>query len=80
MPWALFCASFFRDHPSSGPGTHPGVRESGIRGTRVTGNRIYGTEGRIVFDGGNLLVYTEHAVDDIEAGEWTTFFLPDDLA
>jgi UDP-N-acetyl-2-amino-2-deoxyglucuronate dehydrogenase len=57
----------------------PGAQKSGIRGTRATGNQIYGTEGQIVFDGGDLLVYSEHAVDDVKAGEWTVLSFPDEL-
>ena len=57
----------------------PGARASGIRGTRASGNRIYGTEGQIVFDQGRLLVYAEQAVDDVKAGEWTEFAFPDEL-
>jgi predicted dehydrogenase len=51
----------------------PGAQASGIRGTRASGNRFYGTEGQIVFDRGNLLVYTDNDVDGLAAGEWTTF-------
>jgi UDP-N-acetyl-2-amino-2-deoxyglucuronate dehydrogenase len=57
----------------------PGALKSGIRGTRASGNRIYGTEGQIVFDSGSLLVYSEHSVDDVKAGEWTTLSFPDEL-
>jgi predicted dehydrogenase len=51
----------------------PGAAQSGIRGTKASGNRIYGTAGQIVFDGGNLLVYTENEVEGLAKGEWTTF-------
>ena len=57
----------------------PGAHESGVRGTRATGNRIYGTEGQIVFDGGDLLVYTTHGTDGLQAGEWTTLTFPKEL-
>jgi predicted dehydrogenase len=50
----------------------PGAAKSGIRGTKASGNRIYGTAGQIVFDDGNLLVYTENDVDGLTRGEWTT--------
>ena len=50
----------------------PGADKSGIRGTKASGNRFYGTEGQIVFDEGNLLVYTERDVDGLKGGEWTT--------
>jgi predicted dehydrogenase len=50
----------------------PGAQASGIRGTRASGNRIYGTEGQIVFDDGNLLVYAERDVDGLKGGEWST--------
>jgi predicted dehydrogenase len=50
----------------------PGADKSGIRGTKASGNRFYGTEGQIVFDEGSLLVYTEHDVDGLKGGEWTT--------
>ena len=49
----------------------PGAARSGIRGTRAAGNRIFGTEGQIVFEDGNLLVYTEHDVEGLKRGEWT---------
>ena len=51
----------------------PGANVSGVRGTRATGNRYYGTEGQIVFDQGSLLAYSEHDVDGLSGGEWTTY-------
>jgi len=48
-----------------------GGRRSGIRGTQATGNRIFGTEGQIVFRDGDLVVYSEGGADDVPAGEWT---------
>jgi predicted dehydrogenase len=50
----------------------PGAQASGIRGTKASGNRIYGTQGQIVFEDGNLLVYTEHDVDGLESHKWNT--------
>ena len=50
----------------------PGAQASGIRGTKASGNRFYGTEGQIVFEQGSLLVYTENDIDGLKAGEWTT--------
>jgi predicted dehydrogenase len=50
----------------------PGADKSGIRGTKASGNRFYGTQGQIVFDQGSLLVYSEHDVDGLTGGEWTT--------
>lgn len=54
----------------------PGANPSGIRGTTAIGNRIYGTEGQIIFAGGELLVYTENDVNGLEEGKWTTIPLP----
>jgi predicted dehydrogenase len=57
----------------------PGADKSGIRGTKASGNRFYGTEGQIVFDRGSLLVYSEHDVDGLTGGEWTTIeFSPEE--
>jgi predicted dehydrogenase len=50
----------------------PGARKSGMRGTRAAGNRIFGTEGQIVFEENDLLVYTEvDGIEGVPAGEWT---------
>jgi UDP-N-acetyl-2-amino-2-deoxyglucuronate dehydrogenase len=54
----------------------PGANPSGMRGTIATGNRVYGTSGQIIFDRGNLLVYTDNDVDNLGKGEWTTISLP----
>ena len=54
----------------------PGASKSGARGTRASGNRIYGTAGQIVFEDGNLLVYSEQGVDGLTPGEWTTLSFP----
>jgi predicted dehydrogenase len=48
----------------------PGAQVSGIRGTRIHGNRILGTEGQIAFEGQEVLVYTEKKVDGLEPGAW----------
>ena len=50
----------------------PGTSQSGIRGTRASGNRIYGTAGQIVFEQGELLVYTEKDVEGLKKEDWTT--------
>ena len=49
----------------------PGAGKSGIRGTRATGNRVFGTEGQIVFEEDSLLVYTDREAEGLEAGAWT---------
>ncbi len=56
----------------------PGASRSGIRGTRAAGNRIFGTAGQIVFQDGNLLVYTDVDVDGVTAGEWTELTFSED--
>lgn len=53
-----------------------GARPSGIRGTRVAGNRIFGTKGQIAFNEGDLLVYTEAEIEGVPQGEWTVFSFP----
>ena len=58
----------------------PGAQASGIRGTKASGNRIYGTQGQIVFDQGSLLVYTERDVDGRKGGEWTTLSFSEEQA
>jgi len=50
----------------------PGAKAVGIRGTELSGNRIYGTAGQIVFNKGELLVYTEKDVEGLTKGDWTT--------
>ena len=57
----------------------PGASKSGVRGTEASGNRIYGTAGQIVFDGGKLLVYTEADLDGLERGEWTEIAFSEEL-
>jgi predicted dehydrogenase len=57
----------------------PGASQSGVRGTKASGNRIYGTEGQIVFQDGDLLVYSEHGQDGVRPGEWTTITFSDEL-
>jgi predicted dehydrogenase len=57
----------------------PGAQASGIRGTKASGNRIYGTQGQIVFDQGSLLVYAECDVNGLKGGEWSTLeFSPEE--
>ena len=58
----------------------PGAGQSGIRGTKAMGNRIFGTAGQIVFEDGNLLVYTENGADGLTAGEWTTLTFSEERA
>ena len=48
----------------------PGASASGIRGTKASGNRIFGTEGQVVFEDGSLLVYTDKDVEGLPRGEW----------
>jgi predicted dehydrogenase len=50
----------------------PGARAVDIRGTALSGNRIYGTAGQIVFDKGELLVYTEKDMEGLTKGDWTS--------
>ncbi len=50
----------------------PGARRSGIRGTELSGNRIFGTAGQIVFHEGELLVFTEKDIDGLKKDDWTT--------
>jgi len=57
----------------------PGGRASGIRGTRATGNRIFGTEGQIVFRDGDLVVYSAGGAEGVSAGEWTELVFDPDL-
>lgn len=54
----------------------PGAAQSGIRGTRAAGNRIFGTTGQIVFEDNELLVYTESAIDGLTPGTWTQLTFP----
>jgi UDP-N-acetyl-2-amino-2-deoxyglucuronate dehydrogenase len=54
----------------------PGAANSGIRGTRAAGNRIFGTHGQIVFEDNQLLVYTENGVDGLTPGAWTELPFP----
>lgn len=49
----------------------PGASQRGVRGTIARGNRVYGTQGQIVFDGKKLLVYTDADVPGLEQGAWT---------
>jgi predicted dehydrogenase len=55
----------------------PGAGTRGVRGTRAAGNRIYGTAGQIVFDEGNLLVYSDHDLPGLARGDWTEFDFSD---
>ncbi|MGC9520296.1 MAG: Gfo/Idh/MocA family protein [Anaerolineae bacterium] len=54
----------------------PGAAKSGIRGTRAAGNRIFGTQGQIVFADNDLLVYSEVGGDGLDAGEWVQLEFP----
>jgi len=61
----------------------PGASAKGMRGTVARGNRVYGTQGQIVFDGKKLLVYTDavgDATKGLEQGAWTelAFEYPED--
>jgi len=56
----------------------PGARKSGIRGTRASGNRIFGTSGQIVFNRGELDVYTDVDYPGLQRGEWTTISFEND--
>ena len=57
----------------------PGASKKGQRGTVARGNRVYGTQGQIVFNGKTLLVYTDNAVPGLEQGAWNelTFDYPE---
>ncbi len=57
----------------------PGAAKSGIRGTRAAGNRIFGTAGQIVFEDGDLLVYTEIGGDGLESGSWNQLSFSQDF-
>ncbi len=48
-----------------------GASKQGMRGSKASGNRIFGTSGQIVFDGGDLLVYTDKEATDIQPGVWS---------
>ncbi len=54
----------------------PGAAKSGIRGTRASGNRIFGTAGQIVFENNSLLVYTENDVEGLTKGDWVEITFP----
>jgi predicted dehydrogenase len=54
----------------------PGASKAGMRGTHTKGNRIFGTEGQIVFADDELLVYTERDIPGLERGDWTQLSLP----
>ena len=56
----------------------PGASKQGMRGSKASGNRIYGTAGQIVFEGGDLLLYTDKEVPGIQTGEWTKESFPPD--
>jgi len=55
-----------------------GASKQGMRGSKASGNRIFGTAGQIVFDAGDLLVYTDNDVPGIQPGEWTKLTFPSD--
>ncbi|MDP6041065.1 MAG: Gfo/Idh/MocA family oxidoreductase [Candidatus Latescibacteria bacterium] len=57
----------------------PGAKAVGIRGTALSGNRIFGTGGQIVFNRGELLVFTEKDVEGLTKDEWTTLTFDADL-
>lgn len=52
------------------------MASSCARGGEGTGNRIYGTEGQIVFDRGKLRVYTEREVEGLQSGAWNEVQVP----
>jgi UDP-N-acetyl-2-amino-2-deoxyglucuronate dehydrogenase len=54
----------------------PGASKQGMRGTRAVGNRVFGTEGQIVFAGNELLVYTERDIPELTPGAWTELSFP----
>jgi UDP-N-acetyl-2-amino-2-deoxyglucuronate dehydrogenase len=54
----------------------PGASIQGMRGSKASGNRIYGTAGQIVFEDGDLLVYTDKEIPGLQAGEWTQLTFP----
>jgi UDP-N-acetyl-2-amino-2-deoxyglucuronate dehydrogenase len=54
----------------------PGASKVGMRGTKATDNRIFGTAGQIVFDNNDLLVYTDNVVEGLTRGEWTQLSFP----
>lgn len=56
----------------------PGASKQGMRGSKASGNRIYGTAGQIVFEEGDLLVYADNDVPGIQPGEWTKVSFPSD--
>lgn len=49
----------------------PGAKSVGVRGTALSGNRIVGTAGQIVFERGELLVFTEKDIDGLTKDDWT---------
>lgn len=54
----------------------PGASPIGIRGASAAGNRIFGTEGQIVFNHG-LSVYTQvEGIEGFPANEWTEMDFP----
>jgi predicted dehydrogenase len=52
------------------------LASSCARGGESTGNRIYGTEGQIVFGRGGMRVYTDAEVEGLERGTWNEIELP----
>ncbi len=54
----------------------PGASKQGMRGTRAVGNRVFGTEGQLVFAGNQLLVYTEREIPGLAQGAWTELSFP----
>ena len=55
----------------------PGTEKSGIRGTTIQGNILFGTEGQIVLEDDELIVFTNREIDGLKSGEWTTFSFPE---
>jgi predicted dehydrogenase len=52
------------------------LASSCARGNESTGNRIYGTDGQIVFGRGKLGVYSNVDVDGLEKGAWNEIEMP----
>jgi predicted dehydrogenase len=52
------------------------LASSCARGNESTGNRIYGTEGQIIFDRGKLRVYTVQEVAGLEKDIWNEIATP----
>lgn len=52
------------------------MASSCARGNEGTGNRIYGTEGQIIFDRDKLRIYTNRETEGLQSGAWNEVQVP----